>query len=62
MELVLARFARQPRKAVVAGVENAVTDWALLHALKLLVEIALPCADRLCYCTVLQRGMISLVN
>ena len=62
MELVLARLARQPREAVVAGVENAVTDWALLHALKLLVEIALPRADRLCYCAVLQREIISLVK
>ena len=44
MELMLAGLARQPRKAVVARVENAVTDWALLHALKLLVKIALPCA------------------
>ena len=57
MELMLAGLARQPRKAVVARVENAVTDWALLHALKLLVEIALPRADRLCYSTVLQRSV-----
>ena len=57
VELMLAGLARQPRKAVVARVENAVTDWALLHALKLLVEIALPRADRLCYSTVLQRSI-----
>ena len=57
MELMLAGLARQPRKAVVARVENAVTDWALLHALKLLVKIALPRADRLCYSTVLQRSV-----
>ena len=62
MELVLARLARQPWEAVVAGVENAVTDWAFLHALELLVEIALPCADRLGYCAVLQREIISLVK
>ena len=62
MELVLARLARQPWEAVVAGVENAVTDWALLHALKLLVEIALPRVDRLCYRAVLQREIISLVK
>jgi hypothetical protein len=55
VELVPAGLARQPRKAVVARVENAVTDWALLHALKLLVEIALPRADRLCYRAVLQK-------
>ena len=57
VELMLAGLARQPRKAVVARVENAVADWALLHALKLLVEIALPRADRLCYSTVLQRSI-----
>lgn len=55
VELVLARLACQPRQAMVAGVENAVTDWALLHALELLVEVALPRADRLCYRAVLQR-------
>lgn len=62
VELVLARLARQSRQVVVAGVENAVTDWALLHALKLLVEIALPRADRLCYRAILQRQVISLAT
>ena len=53
MKLMPARLASQPGKAVVARVQNAVTDWAFLHPLKLLVKIAFPSVDRLCYCAVL---------
>jgi hypothetical protein len=53
MKLMPARLASQPGKAVVARVQNAVTDWAFLHTLKLLVKIAFPSVDRLCYCAVL---------
>lgn len=53
MELVLARLARQPRQPVVARVQDAVADGALLHPLKLLVKVALPRTDRLCDCPIL---------
>lgn len=53
MEFVLAGLASQSWKAVVARVENAVTDWAFLHALKLLVKITLPGANCLRYRTIL---------
>jgi hypothetical protein len=57
VEFVLAGLASQSWKAVVARVKNAVTDWAFLHALKLLIKITLPGANCLSHGTILQRTM-----
>jgi hypothetical protein len=48
MELVLASSASKPRKAVVGGMNDTITYWALLDTFKFLVEIAFPCLYSFC--------------
>lgn len=48
MKFVFACFASKARKAVVCGVDDTVTDWALLNTLKFLIKIALPNSNSFC--------------
>lgn len=48
MELVLAGLASQPWKAMVGGVDDTVTDRALLNAFKFFVKVTLPYSNSFC--------------
>lgn len=48
MELVLASLASETGKAVVCGMDDAITYGALLNTFKFLVKIALPYSNSFC--------------
>lgn len=54
MKFVFACPASKTRKAVVCGVNDTVTDWALLYTFKFFIKIALPNSYSFCQSSILQ--------
>lgn len=48
MKFVFACLARKARKTVVCGMDDTITDWALLNTFKFFIKIALPNSYSFC--------------